>query len=134
VQKRPYLILDGAHNVASIKAVISSIKERFNCNRLISIFGMSKDKDIKGVSAELDSVSDIVILTQSREKRRAEDSTHLKEYFFKAGLYITEDVSEAVKKGLGLADAEDLILVTGSLFVVGEALAWTRKNYKEVYA
>ena len=129
VRKEPYVILDGAQNVASIKAVLSSIKEIFRYKRLISVFGISRDKDIKGVSTELDKTSDLVILTKSSNSR-AKEPFYLKENFSRTKAEIANDVEEALKLSFSAADKEDLILVTGSLYVVGDAMSCSRLLFK----
>ena len=121
IHREPYVILDGAQNVVSIKAVLSSIKEIFCYKRLICIFGISGDKDIKGVSAELDTLSDMMILSRSQNERAVSPDS-LKEYFFKPRVEVRDSVNEAMSFGLRIAHKEDLILVTGSLYVVGEAM------------
>ena len=121
VQREPCVILDGAQNVASIKAVLSSVKKIFSYKKLICIFGISSDKDIKGVSKELDSSSDIVILTRSRNER-AKDPIYLRENFSRLDAKLTNNVERAFKLALDVATREDLILVTGSFYVIGEAM------------
>jgi dihydrofolate synthase/folylpolyglutamate synthase len=122
IQEEPYLVLDGAHNVTSIKTLISSIKELFKYNRLICIFGISKDKDIKGVCKELNKICDITILTKSKCTARAEEPILLKGHFSKPRVEITDDIGEALERGKRLAEKEDMILITGSLFLVGDAI------------
>lgn len=121
VQKEPCVVLDGAQNVASINAVLSSIKEIFHYKRLICVFGISSDKDIKGVSGELDRASDLVILTRSRNER-AREPFYLKENFSRARVEVTGSVEEALKLCFSAANKEDLVLITGSLYVVGDAI------------
>ncbi|MBU3910992.1 MAG: bifunctional folylpolyglutamate synthase/dihydrofolate synthase [Candidatus Omnitrophica bacterium] len=132
-QKDPCILLDGAQNVASMKAVLSSIKEIFNYNRLICIFGVSSDKDIKGVSKELDAACDVVILTRSGNARAAHPR-YLKENFphSRPGLECSNNLEDAMRRALELADKKDLILVTGSLFLVGEALNLTKRVMHKV--
>lgn len=127
VMEEPYVILDGAQNAASIKAVLSSIKEVFRYKRLICVFGICSDKDIKGVAKELDRTCDIVILTKSKSTR-AEKPLFLKENFCRAGIEMSNGVEDALKKSLKAANREDLILVTGSLYIVGEALTFLKEN------
>lgn len=122
IQKEPYVVLDGAHNVNSIKKAVSSVKDIFTYKRLICIFGVSSDKDIKGISAELDKASDIVILTMSKCASRAEDPVNLLKNFSKDNVKITYNVRDALEKAFQLAGREDLILVTGSLYLVGDAI------------
>jgi dihydrofolate synthase/folylpolyglutamate synthase len=126
IQKNPYIILDGAQNSASAAALADSIKKLFNYKKLICVFGISSDKDIKGVSSILDAASDIIILTKAKNNPRAEDISRLKQNFqsSRPGLEETSDIDEAMQKALKLADKDDLILVTGSLFVVGDAIQY----------
>ncbi len=126
IQKTPYIILDGAQNSASAAALADSIKKLFNYKKLICVFGISSDKDIKGVSSVLDAVSDIIILTKAKNNPRAEDVSRLKQNFqnSRPGLEESNDIDEAMQKALRFADKDDLILITGSLFVVGDAIQY----------
>jgi len=124
IRRNPYIILDGAQNPASMLALAASIKKIFRYERLISVFGISSDKDIKGVSDILDDFSDIIILTKASGNPRATDISRLKGCFRSARpcLEKSRGIDEAVRKALKLANKKDLILVTGSLFVVGDAM------------
>lgn len=119
VQKDPYVILDGAQNITSIKAVLSSIKEIFDYKRLICVFGILSDKDIEGVARELDNASSVVILTRPNNSR-AKEPIELKKHFVRSGIMIKDNVNSAMDRALDIADIEDLILITGSLYLIGE--------------
>lgn len=122
VAKSPKIILDGAQNAASAGVLKKAINENFRYRRLILILGVSNDKDIKGIAGQLRNLADAVILTRADHPRSA-DPVEFKKYFLAKGpscAYITNSVKEAKRLALSLADKEDLILVTGSLFVVGE--------------
>jgi dihydrofolate synthase/folylpolyglutamate synthase len=80
---------------------------------------MSKDKDIKGVCEELARVSDKVVLTRA-DIPRAEEPEAIRRFFSKAE--VTGGVREAMELAEGMAAPRDLILVTGSFFVIGEVL------------
>jgi len=124
VAKNPFVILDGAQNTASAKALKETIKEQFCANgrkykKLILVLGISKDKDIKGICNELNGLADEVILTKANNPRAAEPEV-LSTYFKNKKTFITDNVKKAKIKAIDTAKKEDLILVTGSLFVVGE--------------
>jgi dihydrofolate synthase/folylpolyglutamate synthase len=129
IAKNPWIVLDGAQNVASAKALKQAIKENFSCEgssaknkkfeKLILVLGISKDKDIKGICLELSEFADTVILTKSCNPR-AYPPQAFAEYFKDKPVYITHSVKEAKELARGITRREDLILVTGSLFVVGE--------------
>jgi len=131
IQKDPYLVLDGAQNTASIKAALSAIKQVFSYKRLICIFGVSSDKDIRGMSAELDKACDIIILTKSSSER-AKDPIDLEENFSNSDIRLTDNVEKALGMGMEIANKQDLVLVTGSLYVVASALKLTFNNVKSL--
>jgi dihydrofolate synthase/folylpolyglutamate synthase len=124
----PMIVVDGAHNVYSMRKLVESIKNYFRCNRCFVIFGTSCDKDILGMARELKSLADTVIVTSSSHPRAASISVLVDE-FAKLGVEvkITENVSGALSKALAVAQKTDLILVTGSLFVVAEAMDYVVK-------
>jgi dihydrofolate synthase/folylpolyglutamate synthase len=125
LQEHPTVLVDGAHNVASMRGLVSNIKAYFAHKRIILIFGTSCDKDIPGIVNELVPLSPQVIVTRTAHSRAAPLSTLAAE-FSKQGIEpeTKETVSEAISRALSLADRTDIICVTGSLFVVAEALGY----------
>jgi len=119
VAKKPYVVLDGAQNKASAGVLRKSIKENFKYKKLILVLGVSDDKDLKGIAAELNGLADEVILTQANNPRATKPEA-LAYYYKGKKPYLTCSVKEAKKLASEIAKKEDLVLVTGSLFVVGE--------------
>jgi len=119
VAKKPLIVLDGAQNAASAAVLKKAIRERFHYQRLIIILGVSNDKDIQGIAAHLDGLADALILTKA-DTCRATEPEVLRQYFRAQKIYITPNVKQAAELALKISGKEDLILVTGSLFVVGE--------------
>ncbi len=119
VQKCPYVVLDGAQNRASARALMETIRRNFGFRRLILVLGISKKKDIKGVCEELIPFSDIVILTRARVER-AEEPRRIQIFAGNKSTILTDSVKTAMEKARCMANADDLILVTGSFFVIGE--------------
>lgn len=119
----PMVVVDGAHNGYSMKKSIEAIKEYFNYNKCFVVFGTSIDKDISGMVQELASFTHHITITSSSHPRAASASI-LAEGFTKLGVEINmaEDVSDALSQVLSVAGKKDLILITGSLFIVGEAI------------
>ena len=120
IAREPLIVLDGAQNAASAGVLKEAVKAKFRYRRLILMLGVSNDKDIKGIAGELYDLADTVILTKAKSLRAA-DPANLAGYFNKKNQYITHNVAEAKMLAKELAKKEDLILITGSLFVVGEA-------------
>ncbi|MDD5128171.1 MAG: bifunctional folylpolyglutamate synthase/dihydrofolate synthase [Candidatus Omnitrophica bacterium] len=118
---KPGIVVDGAQNSASARVLKSAIKSIFKYRKLILVFGVSLDKDIQGIFSQLSGLADKIILTAA-DNPRAADPEYLKEFLAdkREGLFLTSGVKEAKTLALKISGKEDLILVTGSLFVVGE--------------
>jgi dihydrofolate synthase/folylpolyglutamate synthase len=123
LQQHSAVVIDGAHNVASIKRLVTNVKSYFPRKRIFLVFGTSCDKDIPGIINELVSLSPQVIVTQASHSRAAPLATLAAE-FTKRGIKpeTRKTVTEAISRALSLASKTDVICVTGSLFVVAEAL------------
>jgi len=119
----PLLVVDGAHNPDAARKLRLSLTDYFDFKRAILVMGASLDKDVAGVVSELAPLFDSVIVTQSRHPR-AMKATELKAVFEKHGVEVelAGNVSEAISLAVGMAGAQDLICVTGSLFVVAEVI------------
>jgi dihydrofolate synthase / folylpolyglutamate synthase len=128
LSREPTVVVDGAHNAYSMNKLVAVVKELFNYQRCFIIFGTSCDKDILGMAQELQPLSNHIIITSSSHPRAASSSL-LAEKFNSLGLkpVIVVNVAEALSKALSLAKKTDLILITGSLFVVAEAIDYVTK-------
>jgi len=125
---KPKVLVDGAHNVASMKRLVENIKAYFNYDELFLIVGVSCDKDISGIVKELISLSPQVIVTRASHPRAASPLALAAE-FAKLGINprVTDAVAQALSQTLSMAKERDLICVIGSLFVVAEALDYAAK-------
>ncbi|MDD5019597.1 MAG: bifunctional folylpolyglutamate synthase/dihydrofolate synthase [Candidatus Omnitrophica bacterium] len=127
VSTRPFVILDGAHNRESAHRLAAFVEKEFDGFRKWLVFGASTDKDIKGLADLLGAMADRVILTKSRHPRAADPEKHLRGFFRKAPFLVTGSVEEAMDLLKKQMQPEEVAVVTGSLFVVGEARAlWQR--------
>lgn len=126
---RPMVITDGAHNADSMQRLVTAVRQYFDYERCIVVFGTSCDKDISGMVGELKSLDGHVIVTSSAHPRAASIAA-LTEAFSRVGIEVEESASvpEALSQALDRARESDLILVTGSLFVVAEALDYAAKR------
>ena len=81
------------------------------------------DKDIKGITEELLPIADLLILTKSRVAERALEPSRIKKIIGSRNkrLILTKSVEDSLKVARLEAVGNDLILITGSLFIVGEA-------------
>jgi len=116
------LILDGAHNALALSEVLSETRRFFPYRNLIVVFGASRGKGIRDMLRLLASAR-VVILTRAETPRAAEPFL-LEPEARELGLetFRTKGVAEALEMAEAIARPGDTILVTGSLYVVGEAL------------
>ena len=123
IGEHPFIVVDGAHNAYSMKKLVETVKRYFTYSRCHVIFATSCDKDIGGMAQELAALGGSITVTRSSHPRAASVSS-IREQFSGAGLEIRE--AESLPEALGQVkyDAEnpDLILVTGSLFIVADTL------------
>lgn len=117
----PKVILDGAHNVDSVKKLFLALKRHFSFQRLIVVFAVSEDKDWKGMLGEIFSETEYVIFTRTKNPRAA-DPRVLAEAARSLGKNVSVEMSAAaaLDEARKMASKEDLILVMGSLFLIGE--------------
>jgi dihydrofolate synthase/folylpolyglutamate synthase len=128
ISRDPLIVVDGAQNTASAQILKSAVRASFPNRRIILILGISKDKDILGICRQLIPICRQVILTQANNPRATDTDTMeraIKDCMpdMRCEIFKTRKVLEAVKLAKSQASKQDLILVSGSLFVVGEARA-----------
>ena len=123
LRETPRLVVDGAHNPHSMARLGETARERPTEGRTLLVFGASADKQIEALADEAAAFADEVWTAESRHPRAA-DSGALAALFAERGTQARSagSVAEAMEQALSAADGGDLVLVTGSLFVVAEAL------------
>jgi dihydrofolate synthase/folylpolyglutamate synthase len=126
VGRDPVILVDGAHNPAAARELGLSIRQYLGggaVNQSILVFGTSIDKDLPGIVSALAPLFDTVIATRSRHPRALVAAPIVAE-FGRHGITarVVDTVSEALSLALADAGERDFICVTGSLFIVGEAL------------
>jgi dihydrofolate synthase/folylpolyglutamate synthase len=129
--RNPLLVVDGAHNAASSRAVAQALRTYFSFRRLHLVLGLSAGKDAVGVMSALVPIAQTVYLTRSQNERAADPGELLglaRQVAPGIRALTSTGLSSALRAALSEADSEDLILVTGSLFLVGEAIAWAERN------
>jgi dihydrofolate synthase / folylpolyglutamate synthase len=124
VSRNPLMVLDGAHNPAAMKGLAKSVTRDMKYGRLIVVLGVMADKDIARIIRAVAPAADYVICTRPEYYRAAAPETLMKAALpiWKAG-EVSPRLPDALKRAREMADPDDLILVTGSLFTVGEAMA-----------
>jgi dihydrofolate synthase/folylpolyglutamate synthase len=120
VREHPTVILDGAHNVEGVRALASFLISHFPDRKRVLIFGVMKDKEYEKMLHELLPHFSGTVLTATTNERAL--SPDLMKNIAREAI-IANDPASALDKAKTMAGAEDLIVITGSLYLVGECKA-----------
>ena len=119
---KPLIVVDGAHNPYSMQKLAQALPSVFRFDRLILLIGISSDKDIPEMLKVICPITDELVITQFNHPRSASVQTVAELVPQDApSLHVTANVREAIGLAVDLAQQNDLICVTGSLYLVGEA-------------
>jgi dihydrofolate synthase/folylpolyglutamate synthase len=120
----PAVMIDGAHNAASIAALFDAVRAHVHCDSLIVIFGCAQDKDIDGMLSLVATRADKAIFTRAAGNPWAASPEMLAERYVELGgrmHQIAPTFSAAFERASQPVTPDDLILVTGSFYLAGEA-------------
>jgi dihydrofolate synthase / folylpolyglutamate synthase len=128
--QNPLVVVDGAHNGHSIERLLAALHTYLHYNRVILVFGVSTTHTPLDLLEAIATVADSLILTQSIHSK-AHPVADLASYARSLGYQpqIGSTVAQSLEMALTEAQPNDLVLITGSLFVVAEArAAWMAYN------
>lgn len=117
------ILFDGAHNIAGAKALKEFLDE-FVQQPITMIFGAMRDKDLTEIADILFPKAEILIFAKPDNPRSVETAELIKFLpadFVKENVYQSETVEQALKIAEEISGEKNLICVTGSLYLVGEA-------------
>ena len=121
INRNPLIVVDGAHNPDCMKKLKSAVTEYFNYDKLILVLGILSDKNIKKMVKIIAPPSDIVIITKP-DTERAADPKIIKneaEKYIRT-VVVKDNVKNALDYAKSIAKKNDMILITGSLYTVGD--------------
>jgi dihydrofolate synthase/folylpolyglutamate synthase len=119
----PEMVLDVAHNPAGAWALRSALSERYGDRPLIFVFGAMRDKAISEITEILFPLADRVIATRAENPRSASPE-EIQQAGVRTGTEIetSADVAAALDRARDSAGPNTVAVVTGSIFLVGEAM------------
>lgn len=121
LQERPYVVVDVAHNPASIGALRETLEQLLPGRRIILVFGMVATHDHRASTSLIAPLADVVIATTPRHIKPlpglalAEEAARYVKH-----VEVIEDRLAAVERALVLARPDDVVVITGSFFLVGD--------------
>ncbi len=119
----PEMVIDVAHNPAGAWALRSALSERYEGRPLIFVFGALRDKAISEMAEILFPLADKVIATRPENPRSASPE-EIQQAAARTGAEIeaVEEVQQAVERARVLAGAGTVVVITGSIYMVGEVM------------
>jgi dihydrofolate synthase / folylpolyglutamate synthase len=122
LRQYPDVIVDCAHNAASAKALAQTLLDVYPHRRVILVMGVSEDKDVGAICSALkDNVAGIFLTRAGHPRAHSFTQAEAKDYFGDKPFEIIDDLPQALEKALQQANSQDVVLVTGSIFVVAQA-------------
>jgi dihydrofolate synthase/folylpolyglutamate synthase len=118
IHHHPDVILDGAHNPSGVTVLRKALDEYYPHARRIFVFGMMGDKDVSKVADILFREEDTIYTVQADDTARAEKPGKLAARLHKKAVPM-DDLAAAFKKALSEAGPDDVVLVCGSLYLIG---------------
>jgi dihydrofolate synthase/folylpolyglutamate synthase len=117
------MVLDVAHNPAGAWALRSALSENFAGRELTLVFAAMRDKALQEMADILFPIAEHVVLTQVNNPRSA-TTGELRQAASHTGTVMHEEpmVAAAMARAREVSNPEGLIVVTGSIFLVGEAM------------
>ncbi|MHC4396549.1 MAG: bifunctional folylpolyglutamate synthase/dihydrofolate synthase [Planctomycetota bacterium] len=126
----PRVMIDAAHNAASIKALIHAIGQNIPYDSMVVIFGCNNDKDVEGMLRQLQYGADKVIFSRSHSGKAMspQDLGEMYAEICNKMYQVSASLGEALRLAQSAVGREDLICITGSFYLIGQAKARFQSN------
>ena len=123
IHQDPRVMIDGAHNASSIRALIHAIGQNIPYDSMVVIFGCNSDKDVPGMLEQLQYGADKVIFTRSNSPKAMapQDLADLYAEICNKMCQVSSSLGEALQLANSAVSREDLICITGSFYLIGQA-------------
>jgi dihydrofolate synthase / folylpolyglutamate synthase len=122
VGTRPAILLDGGHNPAAMARLADDVPRLAEGRPVTVVFGMMADKDIAAGLAELRRLGPAAVVFTTAASPRAARPADLAAAW--GGGEVVDEAVAAARRGVELAGPDGLLLVCGSLYLVGEVRPW----------
>lgn len=125
ISENPKIVIDAAHNPGGVSVLTRAVRAIFHYHRLIIVFGVCKDKNYKLMLKKLASISNVFIAVQANTERGLAAATIAKYASrYVQHVYASDSVNEGLQYALQISGKNDLILCTGSHYVLNDILVY----------
>lgn len=130
LRRSPLLVIDGAHNEEAFQSLRRALKNTFFYRRLILVLGILIDKALENILEIIVPLADVLIITKPNSPRAADpnDLKKIADKLATGAVFVEDNISDAVDLALSMARSPDLVLVAGSLYVIGDARLYLKGN------
>ena len=131
IRSSPTVVLDGAHSPASMEALCGTLRQSFRYDQVTFIVSLMRDKNLTAIGNIVSQTADFVITTQVLNNPRVMSAEEILDAWENTCEKISacSTPEKAITRALSSASPTDLICITGSLYLVGQALEIFKSNF-----
>lgn len=138
MHRKPLVLIDGAHNLHGAKGLSQAVRTLFKDREIIAVVGILGDKDVSGILEEMMPLCKTVICTEPDNPRKmsAENlERQVKAFEGNTGVtgpkntLVEPDIKKAFEKALELATPDSVVILFGSLYMIGNARTVIRHHF-----
>lgn len=121
LRKNPMVVIDGAHNIDGIRALRKNMKKYFRYNKLYLLLGILADKQVKQMIKEITPMAEkVYALTPHSDRAELCEDLRNEILDYNSNTVALESYEEAFSLAMEEANENDLILISGSLYMIGD--------------
>jgi dihydrofolate synthase/folylpolyglutamate synthase len=130
VRRSPLVVIDGAHNAEAFQGLRNALQNTFAYRRLILVLGILGDKALENILEIIVPLADALVITKPNNPRAAEpeDLKKIACKMVNGPVFVEENIPKAVNLAITMARSPDLVLVAGSLYVIGDARLFLKRK------
>ena len=131
IRSSPIVVLDGAHSPASMEALCRTLRQSFRYDRVTFIVSLMRDKNLTAIGNIVSQTADFVIATQVLNNPRVMSAEEILDAWENTceKISVCSTPEKAITRALSGASPTDLICITGSFYLVGQALEIFKSNF-----
>lgn len=121
MNRNPLVVIDGAHNIDGIKKLKESVQEYFNYDNIILVLGILADKEVDKMIKEIAPMAKkIIAVTPHSDRAALSKDLKLAIEKVNSSVEAIEDYKTAYAKAMQYAGKKDLVVISGSLYMIGD--------------
>jgi len=131
MEREPLIVIDGAHNIQGIKALKENVQKYFKYKDMYLLLGILADKQVHDMVREIAPLAKkIIALTPLSDRAEIAEDLKKEILLYNTNCVAQESYEKALEMVLDEADLDDLILISGSLYMVGDMRKKIRNKFK----